>query len=158
MVELYINKSKIAGKGLHVKTKVKKGQRVGYVHGPIVVFRKFNPQISKKMINWIGVGRFSWIDTSNSPFRYINHSCDPNVAIVGKRTVIAIKNIEANDEITMDYSLTEAEPGWQITCDCKSSECRKIITPISKLPKKVFNKHIEHIPENFKRIYYIDNK
>jgi len=158
MVELYVKKSKIEGNGLFVRQSVKKGERVGYIHGPIKVFREFTPDVSKKMVDWIGVGRFSWINTSNSPFKYINHSCDPNVAIIGKRTVRAIRDIKANEEITMDYSLTEAEPGWKISCSCGSKNCRKVIKPISKLPEKIFNRHKNNIPENFKRIYYIDNK
>lgn len=107
------------------------------------------------MMNWIGVGKYSWINTDKSLFRFINHSCDPNVAQVKKRKVIALRDIPADSELTMDYSLTEAEPDWEIgPCNCGSKSCRIKVSAISKLPVSVFNKHKNHIPEKFQKIYY----
>ena len=157
MSDLYVAKSKISGKGIFTKHDIKKGQKIDVIHGPIVVFRRLTPQISKKMLNWIGVGRYSWIDTTNSKYKQINHSCDPSTAIVGKRTIIAIKNIPAGGEITMDYSLTEAEPGWGIQCTCGAKTCRKEIGPVYELPKALIRKHQDHMTKNFLKIYEVEN-
>lgn len=158
MEKLYVEQSKINGRGLFIAKALKKGELIDYVHGDIHVFKDISSDISEMMLDWIGVGRHSWIDTSDSMFRFINHSCDPNVAIVTKRKVIAIKNIPANTEITMDYSLTEAEEDWYIDCDCGAKQCRRKIGPISSIPRRTFNKYKQYIPKNFIRIYEYDHR
>jgi hypothetical protein len=150
----YTKSSKINGNGLYAAESIKKGELIDYVHGDIHVFRKFTPAISKRMLNWIGIGRYSWINTDKSAFRFINHSCSPNTAIVTKRKVIAIKSIAIDEELTMDYSLTEAEPGWEIqNCSCQAKQCRKTITSITELSQSVYRRNKEHIPPNFQKIY-----
>ncbi len=158
MKKTRVDKSLINGKGLYITESAKKEEIIDYIHGDVHVFKKITPFISKKMLNWIGVGRHSWIDTSKSKFRFINHSCDPNVAIVTKRKVIAIKNLTPGTELLMDYSLTEAEDGWSITCNCNTKNCRKVIGPIQTIPKQVFQKYKKYIPKNFIRIYNLENK
>lgn len=155
MNRLYTKHSPINGNGLYTNETLNIGDHVGYVHGTVKVFRQLTPTISKKILDWIGVGRHSWIDTSDSEFKFINHSCDPNVALVTKRKVIAIKEIGKHEEITMDYSLTEAEANWSIKCNCQTKNCRKKIGPIQTLPKHVFNRYKHLIPPNFVKIYNV---
>lgn len=154
--QFYTDKSQITGVGLYVNRPYKKGETVGYVHGPTKVIRKFTCKISRTTLNWIGAGRYTWINTDDSMFRFINHSCNPNVAIVTKRKVIALTNIPANTEIVMDYSLTEAEEEWRMEpCLCGEKNCRGSIGPIMTVPKKTFKKFERYIPKNFRNIYRI---
>lgn len=156
MKKLGVKKSRIDGSGLFATEDIRKGEVVGYIHGPIVSFRAFTPTISKMMLNWIGASRYTWIDTSTSPFRFINHSCDPNVAIVTKRKVVAITDIPENTEIAMDYSLSESEPGWSIQCTCKSPHCRKHIGPIQTIPESTYKKFKRYISKPFQNVYERD--
>lgn len=156
MKKLYTKKSHITGNGLYASVPFKRGDRISYIHGPIHVIRQSNPQQDKKTLDWIGVGRFSWIDTTHSIFRYINHSCEPNVYILGKRTVVALKDIAPNTEIVMDYSLSEADKTWSIACLCKSKECRGTVRSIGYLPKKIFSKYNPYISKNFKSVYRVE--
>ena len=158
MKKLYKKKSDINGNGLYIAEPAKKGETIGYIHGPIEIIRHFTPKLAKATLDWIGVGRYSWIDTSDSEYRFINHSCNPNVAIVTKRKVVALRNLKKDEEITMDYSLTEADEGWSINCSCKEKACRGKITAIQNIPKKTYNKHKSHIPQNFKKIYEVAQK
>lgn len=154
MKTLYTEQSHINGQGLFTAAPIKKHECVGYVHGPTHVIRHFTEDITKDTINWIGVGRYTWINTDNSLFRFINHSCKPNVAIVTKRKVIALTDIPANTEITMDYSLTEAQEDWEIEhCSCSAKGCRKRIQAIQFLPQHTFQKYYAYIPKNFVRLY-----
>jgi hypothetical protein len=60
----------------------------------------------------IGDGRldvFAW--------RFLNHSCRPNAAIVG-RELIAIGAIAAGEEVTFDYNMTEYEMASPFRCRC----------------------------------------
>jgi hypothetical protein len=157
MKRISIGKSKINGVGLFADESIKKGEKISYIRGPIRVVRDFTKvpaALNKVSYNWIGIGRYSYIDTKNSPFRFINHSCDPNAIIVTPRTIIARKSIHQGEEITMDYSLTEAGQDWCIhNCTCKSARCRGLIEPINKLPKHVFRSYMPHITKNFQKVY-----
>ncbi len=149
-----ITRSHIDGVGLHVTQSYKKGQFIDYINGDKVVIKKFTPTLSKMGWNWIGTSRYTWINTDKSPFRYINHSCDPNVAIKGERTVYALKPIAVGEEITMDYSLTECQDDWFIPkCHCGSKNCRKIIRAIQYLDPTVFNQKRQAIPKRFQEIF-----
>ena len=157
MDHLYLHESKINGKGLYTSKNIKRGERVGIIEGEIEIVRNWTSVLSQKSLNWIGIGRYSWINTRNSPFRYINHSCDPNTYIIGKRTIIALKDVSAGQEVTMDYSFTEADKGWSIEkCTCGSNNCRKKIGPITSLNLDTFKKNISIIPENFRKIFLVD--
>jgi SET domain-containing protein len=152
-----IFRSSINGVGLYAAEDIHKGEKIDYIKGDIRVVRDFS-KVSKKLneisYNWIGVGKYSWIDTKNSIFRFINHSCDPNAIIATPRTVIARKNIRSGEEITMDYSLTEAGQDWSIEdCSCGTKQCRGLILPINKLPNRIYTSYMPYITKKFQRIY-----
>jgi len=60
-----------------------------------------------------------------SPEAYINHSCKPNTKIENYCEV-AVRDIKEGEEITGDYS-KERLPDLDMACNCRSSNCRKII-------------------------------
>lgn len=154
MKKLHKAKSKINGVGLFSEQSYTEGDFIAYIDGPVQVIREHTPTLSKQTLNWIGVSKYSWINTDKSVFRYINHSCEPNVAQITKRKVVAIKDIPAGEELTMDYSLTEAEEDWEIAdCKCDSNLCRGKVVSIMKLPRKVFERKEQYIPEKFKSVY-----
>lgn len=159
-MSLYISESKIIGQGLYSDRSHRKGERVGIIHGPIEVVHKFTGKLITESLNWIGVGRYSWINTDKSLFRYINHSCEPNVYIKGKRIVVALHDISSGDELTMDYSLTEPDPEYVMPgrCRCKSKGCRKVISAISSLNDEQYRRKKRYISETFKRIFEIDRR
>lgn len=153
MKRIEIRDSAIDGKGLFAAEPIKRGERIQFIQG--ATFKKVIKKSDEAMalMNSIGVGRHLWIDTEGTPFRYINHSCEPNAAIVGTKTVIAIKNIPKDGEIFMDYSLTDADPLWSMKCSCGAKTCRGTISSIQSIPIQSFKKHLSHIPRNFQRIY-----
>jgi len=118
------------------------------------VVREFTPEISTKILDWIGVGKHTWIDTTESDFRFINHSCSPNTFIKTKRGVYALKNIPKGTELTMDYSLTEAEAEWKINnCQCGTLECRGTITSVHALPLQFVKKRKHLFTKRFWKSY-----
>jgi hypothetical protein len=59
---------------------------------------------------------------------YLNHSCNSNAYMdVNALQLIALKDINPQEEITFDYELTEWEIKEPFECDCKSENCRKKI-------------------------------
>jgi len=59
-----------------------------------------------------------------APERFVNHSCAPNTE-VREFCDIALRRIEAGEEITSDYG--EAGAAVAFECNCGSAQCRKHI-------------------------------
>ena len=58
---------------------------------------------------------------------YTNHSCDPNIAIQGQIVFVAMRDIEAGEELTHDWATTD-DLDYEMSCACGSAGCRKTIT------------------------------
>jgi SET domain-containing protein len=55
------------------------------------------------------------------PSRFVNHSCNPNARGSEYRDV-AVRAIEAGDEVTVDYA--DEVSGLTLDCNCKAANCR----------------------------------
>ena len=78
------------------------------------------------------------------PFIKVNHSCDPNTAVVGETDLVAIRSIDQGEELTFDYSLTEwtyekfgRHGKWSMNCHCRSPSCRGVISQFPYMPLNV---------------------
>ncbi len=58
----------------------------------------------------------------------LNHSCNPNVGVRGQITFVAMRDIPAGAELTIDYAMIDADPAERMACSCGAPECRKLIT------------------------------
>lgn len=56
------------------------------------------------------------------PWRFLNHSCDPNARVEGTR-LLAARPILAGEEITFDYNTTEARMAVPFDCLCGTDRC-----------------------------------
>jgi len=57
---------------------------------------------------------------------FINHSCEPNVGFGGNIVLVAMRDIEASEELTTDYALFDDYEG-SMECNCGRSLCRRRI-------------------------------
>lgn len=153
MKKIYVGKSKISGKGIFAGEDVKKGEIIQYIKGKPIRKVIKSQQDSKRTANWIGAGRNIWMKTNGTPFRYINHSCNPNAALTGKKTLIAMENIRAGEEICFDYSMTDVDSYYHITCNCGEKNCRIEIRAIYSVPIEVFKKHMPYVSKYFQRVF-----
>ncbi|MYB22392.1 MAG: SET domain-containing protein [Chloroflexi bacterium] len=58
---------------------------------------------------------------------HLNHSCEPNLGLQGQIVFVAMREIAAGEELSIDYAMTDDEP-YEMTCDCGAELCRKLIT------------------------------
>jgi|SRR6185437_15859934 hypothetical protein len=58
------------------------------------------------------------------PPDYVNHSCDPNSGLSGQITLVAMRDIQAGEEITYDYAMSDGSPYDEFVCSCGSPHCR----------------------------------
>lgn len=153
MKKIYIGKSKIHGRGIFADEVIRKGERIQIIKGPVVYKVPRSAHDSRIIGDWVGVGKNLWIKPEK-PFLFLNHSCEPSAAVAGKRLLVALKHIRKDEEITMDYSLTDADLHWKIRCHCGAKHCRRYVLPIQKLSLRMFKKYMPNIPRYFQRVYF----
>ncbi|HEY0100718.1 MAG TPA: SET domain-containing protein-lysine N-methyltransferase [Pyrinomonadaceae bacterium] len=58
---------------------------------------------------------------------FSNHSCEPNIGVRGQIVFVAMRDIEAGEELTHDWATTDDDT-YRLECRCGAQSCRKIIT------------------------------
>ena len=154
MKKIFVDKNSIHGKGMFAGEDIHRGERIQYIKGKPIKNIVKSTKESQTISNWIGVSSKFWMNTKGTPFRYVNHSCDPNAAIMGTKTAVALRDIQKDEEITIDYSMSDADPYWKgIHCHCGAKDCRKEIKTIYTVPPEVFKKHMPYVSRYFQRLY-----
>jgi hypothetical protein len=58
---------------------------------------------------------------------FSNHSCEPNIGVKGQIVFVAMRDIDAGEELTHDWATTDDDT-YEMECRCQARNCRKIIT------------------------------
>lgn len=58
---------------------------------------------------------------------FSNHSCDPNIGVQGQIVFVALRRIEAGEELTHDWATTD-DDDYTLACRCGAPCCRGTIT------------------------------
>lgn len=108
-----------------------------------VILKYSGVPLSQAEIRTINHDHFVQIDDdlylgpSGLPDDYVNHSCDPNTALIhttNEHLLVALQSIASGEELTFDYSMhmTDEEPIGP--CCCGTRKCRGMIDIYQKLP------------------------
>ena len=124
--------SRIHGLGVFAKEPIKSGEEVGVLGGVIV--SKLEIREYWKIMGHVGIqfnDNFFIVPTSREELKekgVFNHSCEPNLGFGDSITLVAIKNIEPEEELVFDYAFNETYHD-SFKCNCGSKNCRGIIKP-----------------------------
>jgi uncharacterized protein len=131
-MHVYVGAAK-HGKGLFAAKSFTEGEAITVFSGPKITYSQVlklkNPD------NALAISPRRYLDFQ-PPGVYANHSCNPNAGLKPDLTLIAIKPIKKNEEITWDYSTTLDWTVCNFTCACGAKDCRKEITDFAELPKR----------------------
>ena len=58
---------------------------------------------------------------------YVNHSCNPNAGLSGQIGLVAMRDIQAGEEVCFDYAMCDTMPYDEFECLCGQPNCRKFI-------------------------------
>ena len=58
---------------------------------------------------------------------FSNHSCEPNIGVRGQIVFVAMRDIEAGEELTHDWATTDDDT-YEMECKCGAESCRKVIS------------------------------
>lgn len=62
------------------------------------------------------------------PGDLVNHSCEPNLGILGNVVLKALRDIAPGEELTFDYAMSDSDPYDEFTCACGAPSCRGRVT------------------------------
>lgn len=136
-LNLEVRESRIHGKGVFATSPIKRGERVAIFGGDIMLIDEINNlpeslqdypmQIEERFV----IGSREEREPENAD--YFNHSCDPNVGFKGQIFLVAMRDIEKDEEITFDYAMVLSQSVgsdivFTMECHCGSRNCRKAIS------------------------------
>jgi len=123
--------------GVFATQKIKKGEILSVFGGYVMTILEENKLPSKKL-NDSGVQISENLVLSskkNNEFERancFNHSCNPNAGINGQIFLVAMRDINSEEQITFDYAMClHAATGvkeFKMKCLCGSKNCRGFIT------------------------------
>ncbi|MFV2056192.1 MAG: SET domain-containing protein [Thiohalomonadales bacterium] len=127
-----LRESAIHGQGLFAVQAIKVGEIVAIKGGCIVPLVEWKPlekelgsaeiQITEDFV----IAPGDKISREGSML-YLNHSCEPNCAISGQIIVVAMMDIERDEELTHDWATTD-DLDYEINCHCGKPSCRGVLT------------------------------
>lgn len=133
------------GIGIFATEDFDEGERLFEFDGPIVGWDSLDDG-EHEIERFVQIGESAFMGPSGGLDDFVNHSCDPNCALVlDPAHLMALRPISAGEEITFDYSTTSTETvsDWNMVCKCGSEKCRHIISGFHTVPKEVRDKYVE---------------
>jgi hypothetical protein len=121
-------------KSLHALVPLKKGQ----------LLSKFSAGQVFEMPNYLTVqtGVKEHITLVPQFLQYANHSCNPNIFFdTTMMEVIALRDIEPNEELCFFYPSTELDMAQPFICYCGSKDCLQNIRGAKHIPSDVLGRY-----------------
>lgn len=153
--DLIVGVSKLHGKGVFAGRHFNSGDQILEFKGILYEFDSTMTDIPDDFA-YLQVGKNLFLGPDGSPWGapddLVNHSCDPNSAVIikdGKVTLRAICPIKPMMEILYDYALTMSNDPWTMSCRCGHEKCRKTVGEYKTLPSDVKRRYeyMKIVPE-----------
>lgn len=125
--------SSISGKGVFAIEPISKGEVVQIKGGHILEARELDELSDHLQNSEITISDGMHLAATNQHeyehvMLYLNHSCEPNVGLNGNIVFVAMRDISAGEELTVDYAMFDDHDDEVMTCCCGSKSCRTKIT------------------------------
>ena len=127
-----VTESPIQGRGLFAREPISKGEIV-CIKGGHVFNRRTLQDIAKmlgpaeiQISEDLFIGPLTEQEREGSMI-FSNHSCEPNIGVQGQIVFVALRDIEAGEELTHDWATTDDDT-YEMECRCGTPSCRKVIT------------------------------
>lgn len=124
---LMVRSSSIHAAGCYTTRRIKRGARVIEYDGPRFTKDEADERYSNRDITYLfSSGEDEVVIDGFGTAMFINHSCDPNCeseSIDGRVFIVAIRNIDAGEELTYEYHLHDSDDE-EADCYCGAKQCR----------------------------------
>ena len=119
------------GLGLSAMEHIPKGARVIVFGGTILNWRQFAelPLVLREIPFQIDDDLLFGVTSTEDIGigERINHSCDPNTGFVSEMKLVALRDIDPGEAITMDYATCISIDDYHLVCKCGTKKCRGVI-------------------------------
>ena len=127
-----VKESSIQGRGLFATQPIRKGEIVCVKGGHIFDRRTLDAVKDILGPSEIQIDQDLFIGPLTAEERegsmiFSNHSCDPNIGVKGQITFVAMRDIEAGEELTHDWATTDDDT-YEMDCTCGARNCRGTVT------------------------------
>ena len=128
------------GMGVFAVERIDKGEVIaGWKKGTVYWARRASELPDPVKNHAVQFSEHIWIDCDGIA-RFTNHSCEPNCGI-HEFQLVAMREIQAGEEITWDYDMTE-NCDWRMVCMCGTPSCRGVIRGHRFLPEPARQKYV----------------
>jgi SET domain-containing protein len=127
-----VKQSSIAGRGLHAAVSIARSEVVSVKGGHLI--DRATRERNRAVINDADMQVTDELflaplteEEFGSVMMFLNHCCEPNVGVQGQIVFVALRDVAAGEELTIDYGTIDhdAEP---LECHCGAACCRVTIT------------------------------
>jgi uncharacterized protein len=123
--------SRIAGRGLVAADRIAADEVVAVKGGSIVTTSQMRSLSDRRQNSGVQITDDLHLvalsgDEYEAVMLFLNHSCEPNVGFAGNVVLVAMRDIEAGEELTTDYALFDDYEG-SMDCACGRPACRKVV-------------------------------
>ncbi len=156
-----IKDSLIGGRGIFANSNIKRGEKIivwggNYTDAAGAESMRNN---GKLVMQWDD-DLYSYEDRADDDGYFVNHSCDPNLWMANAHTLVANKDIKSGEELTVDYTMFEADENYlsKWECKCGLPLCRGRVTGKDWRKTELQERYKEHFsPLLNKRIQKLNN-
>lgn len=127
-----VRPSRIQGRGLIAREPIVRGEIAAIKGGHTFdgeSLRRLQPLLGPAEIQ-IGDDLYigpTTIEDREGAMIFSNHSCDPNIGVQGQIVFVAMRDIQAGEELTHDWATTDCDD-YEMACNCGAANCRGSIT------------------------------
>lgn len=128
------------GRGLFAIKRIRAGEMVLAFGGDVLTPEQVR-SMAERQGDAVQIGSRYYIDVQ-PPGLFTNHSCQPNTGVMNDTILVALRDINVDEELRFDYSTTMSEEEWTMQCRCGSAQCRGVIGDFHLLPKRVKRRYL----------------
>lgn len=131
----------LGGCGVYARERIYNGELISLWGGKIVRKQELDPSMPRFTQRVLQIDEDLYILTAEEkePNDCFNHSCEPNLGFSGQIGLVAMRDIDAGEELTFDYAMSDGEPYDEFECHCGTPSCRHKVTGNDwKLPELWF--------------------
>jgi len=150
---VYVKETPKKGFGIFAIRNIRKDEAILEFNGPYIKIENIDGIPREVWDHLFNIGINEYI-MAREPGVRTNHSCNPNAGIVRDVFLVAMKDINKDEEVTFDYSTITAD-NWELECHCGSPLCRKIISNYRDLPDDIKKKYDKYTPDWIKKVCYL---
>ncbi|HSB01503.1 MAG TPA: SET domain-containing protein-lysine N-methyltransferase [Anaerolineales bacterium] len=131
------------GWGVFACEPIQKGELISLWGGRIMAADELDPNMPDFTQRVLQIEEGLYLETPEplEPTDCFNHSCEPNVGLSGQIGLVAMRDIEAGEEINFDYAMCDGTPYDEFDCQCGSENCRGRVTGSDWMRPELWEKY-----------------